>query len=573
MVEKVDKNQTPLRAMIIFPLMIILAFMIFAFLSSRLPNFFLGEDFLLFNYGETHDYFEAIKLFFTQNGRLLEGIYWITFYKVIGYQPIIAHLFSLALNLVGIFLATIVLFAALPKRHLSRSTFLIFMLFVFFSPQVMNWSLALSGDNSRIAIILYFFSVYLLQRAVILNYRISLLICSFVVFVMACFAYENVSLLFPASILLTYPLILEKERTVHKKLIIGLFAIAFISLFIVLVPISVYQIVAKLYGPGFSHPAFAGEGFINELTERLRLSLGFLGRYLMDLDANLLILKQSGVEVARIIMASIVVFATSGILLLTGLNEWGKKQVSKFTRMEKNKLRSIYLAGLWITIMGVAPFAIGSHEPTPHVRYYSSAIFGISILITLSFYIFSNRLIKSVCAALCVIVVFYGFIEFDIFSNAFREAEFSPTNNYLALVEAVPAVKEGTSFVFIETQMGSSPWYGCSLPLIMLYDTHDIRCAFLSSTIEKYRATWSSEGLLANEGGLFNDENWILIGANKDGSRYVINEITPETNLLIDWMITKPIKTDYRRILSEQHITQMQQFLLNRRIEFQKNGE
>jgi hypothetical protein len=97
----------------------IVVFVLFFFFIGRLPNFFFGEDFFVFHWGETHNYLDAIRNWYEVNGRIGDAIYWMTEYKIIGYQPNVIHMISFFQYLIATLFAAVAIWRIWPKHLLK----------------------------------------------------------------------------------------------------------------------------------------------------------------------------------------------------------------------------------------------------------------------------------------------------------------------------------------------------------------------------------------------------------------------------------------------------------------------
>jgi hypothetical protein len=541
----------------------VVLFILAALYLNWFPKFFYGGDFYLFHHAEIYRPDEAIFQFFLENGRFFEGLYWIYLYKLIGYQPVVAHIFSLLLNFLGASLALIVLTKAMPKSAQTRPILLAFATSIFFFPHVMQWAHALPGDNSRISVIMFFTSVLFLQIWAQRQFRLPWLLISLVTFAAACFTYENIVLLFPAGILLSLPLI-SKEK-VSKARIGQLVLLGISSLFFVLLPFRVYEYVGS-FMQGFSHPVVASP-VMEEMPSRLLEAPFFVGNFFLNIESDLVTINKAGGRVLLLCLTAILILVGYRLARNASLPRLSPDDMS----IQKDFV-FIFLAGLWIVFMGLLPFAIGRPNLLPGVKFFSASVYGMSLIFTLGLVLYAKSPIRYLFAAGWILVVSLGILEFGYISRLYAQVEFSPKNDQLSIATIAPNVKEGTSFIFVDNQLGDRAWDGCALALRMLYDKAGIRCLFLSTFDENYTGVRSEDGLFSTEGGLISDENWIIIGMTEDGERYVIPQLDKSDGVLITWLIDDPILTDYRRISETPTSSQMFRRLAERKLDFEENG-
>lgn len=530
---------------------VILAFISYIFLSGRIPDFFRGEAFYEFHWTETEPFLRALMLHYQENGRFFSWVYTEGLYKLIGYQPVFFHLFAILLDYLGVLAASMAVFRIWPKRLYHPNLVVLFGLLAFFFPHSANWFIFFASDHYYLTILIFFISVLLIQEWAFSGLKPAYFVIGLACFLVALFTYEHVAFLFPLALAMSYPLIPKTRRT--RKLTIKLILIGFVSLVFVIMPLLMYQKLSTELGGAFVHPAFTNRLILSQIPAQVRDSAGLLITYLVYMASGLETLKFADP------FAFIFFF---GVALWIGWRLFGHGRAAGSLNVDiRQRLIALYFSSLFFVLLGLFPFVAWGELPLPHVRFYAIPLYGLVILLLLAISLATNKSLKMIFGTACVLIIMAGLFEYQYVSATYLESEFAPTENYLSLVQIVPRVREKTTFIFIDNPLGNNAWTGCALALRVLYDTQGLRCAHLSSSEDRYAAVRNEDGLLANEGGFFSDEKWILIGTSPDGSRYILSEINPNTKVLVDWVSKEPIYTDYRRIISDQGPPNSQMYL------------
>jgi hypothetical protein len=195
-------------------------------------------------------------------------------------------------------------------------------------------------------------------------------------------------------------------------------------------------------------------------------------------------------------------------------------------------------------------------------RVYSSAVFGVYLLMLMVYETAKKRFLRIVAVGL--ILLFGGFGPLALRDQSIRynlRAEATLNSFYRGLKEAVPYVKPNTVFIIIN---GPLEYSGCAPSLEMLYDLDNLKCALLSSTLVKYHAIRHVNQLETDDpfSQHLRGPNWILINVI-DNIPSVLEELKPgDLDLIIVWKSTEPIRTDYMSIVTD-NLPSPSQFFLN----------
>lgn len=536
-------------------LLISIGFLIVQYLSGNIPDFFLGEEFYILHYAENYNFGEAIRMYFVQNGRFFEGVYWTLLYKTIGYHPALARIFSYLLLLTGAVLCSIAFIRVWPKNKKTPFVLFLLVILIFFNPQAFHHVDRFSGDNSRLAIAGFFIAVLLIQQWFRSGQRIIYLILAFVVHLIVIFTYESTTLLLPAAFLLGLPLLKREQRNAenYRKI----FVIAVLSELFALIPYFVYLETYTFFDPYLSHPVIASarDGTVAML---LRF-FPSLGNYFLNMGNNQVL--TSGPIFPLVVLLLLVAV---GILALRNLPVAFKE----FSANTENRGSSfayvcIYTGALWIFFFGLFPFVLGGIDFGAS-RVYATSFMMLPVMLLLLFEFTQVRVLQILMFFLVV-----PWFLMSIQSNQRQTAiifshEDLYNRYYISLKEIVPAVKPRTAFVLVDYDFFK---WGCGPSFMMLYSTRDLSCIWVSSTNKDYVIDRYGGVINAHQGGWEKTENFILVGRQDDGTAFLVDSISPKDDYLINWYSKTPIATDYRRIEPADLANEsgMMKSLLNRR--------
>lgn len=517
---------------------IILLFIVAILLAGRVQDFFRGEAFYEFHWTETEPFLEALIRHYEENGRFFSWVYTEGLYEVLGYQPKVFHLLAILLNFFSVVLAAVFVFRVWPKTFYKPWWVVLFGLLAFFFPYSTNWFVFFASDHYYQAILIFFLSVYLAQEWALRGLKPIYLVLSVVTFLVALFTYEHVAFVYPVALALAYPLIPAQRRT--RRLTLSLAGLGAASMLVVLVPLVMYQRLQEKLAGEFVHPAFAYGFTVEQIPQRVIQSITALFGYLYNSGHSLATLQWAGPYT---------------FVFFVGLAAWlGWRLWSKSTAVASDdllRLRLLWGSALFLLVFGVFPYAAWGGLVIPHSRFYAVPLYGLVILLLLALALARRKVAQLALVAVSLAILAAGLYEYEYVSREYLEWEFRPTENYLSVVDIVPRVEPGTAFIFIDNHIGNNSWNGCALALRVLYDVQGLRCAHLSTTDPAYWAVRDAGGFTAYEGGRFNDENWILVGGAADGSHYIIDTLTPQHAVIMDWQSQEPLYTDFTRVHTE----------------------
>jgi hypothetical protein len=523
-----------------------LLFIIVSALVDGIPQFFFGEEFFLFHYANNFDHLSAWFRYFVENGRLVETLYWTYLYKLVGYNPLLIHALSFVLLLAAAGLAAKCFLNIWPEKDRPLTLPYLFVFLLFF-----NWishpsAYKVSLDNSRLSLIFFFSAGLVLQRWAA-RQKLKWLLLSLGLFLVSIFCYENTVLLFPALLLLAWPLV-DLPKAKRRAAAVRFVWLAVLSGGLAALPYLLYKLISLLRG-SLAHPAMVAGS-----------PLDFVQRILRDSPAFIMQIGNSGQFAAlapgALLTSAVVLTLLLSILAVARLLSRPRQPVGA----DSQRFVFAFAAAGLIFMFGFLPYVAIGYGPTG--RSYSSAVFGLFPLLLLAFHYWKQPALRALLAISMLIFMAFGFFESTNRLAQVNAMEAADNQLYRGLKQVVPGVQPDTLFIFIDRPLSNS---GCGPSLEMLYDQDDVTCAFFSSTDNEYRATRQAELIEANRGGFLRDENWILIAVDGSGNPYVVDELLPgDFDLIITWEVETPIRTDFSRILASAPPSQFYENLLVR---------
>lgn len=546
-----------LRKSDVFPLVAtatgIALLILLAALSGAIQGHFRGEEFAVIHHANSFDHFTAWQNYVYEVGRPVAVAYWIYSYEIIGYVPLVSHSLSFLLVLLGAVTAAMVFSRAMPRIGARKFIAPVLVIPFFFNWVSMDRAFTLSGDQSHLSMLLFFLSGLSLQQWAMQkkwtsqkgNGRqkilpILWLFGSFILFALSLLAYEAPSFVFPALVLLAWPLVKSRTNEDRGRAKRNFIALGITGLLFVLIPYFVYSVFTPYRS--YLLDDFSLNFFLSAINGFFKLLLDF-GNWLESPWPYL------GVAVLGSVLAiggALAVFA------------WREPKALDLGPRDREKIVCVYLGCILLILGGILPFALVGYSGSP--RVYHTVALGLppimlmSLGLTRSAWKNSANLVwqkwtSAASVALISMTLLLGFVVFKDQSDFLTQSEFSENSYFLDMKEIVPAVKPGTIFIFIDQVFSNS---GCGPAFNMLYDQLDLRCASFSPVITEFRAIRFTEEIIANRGGRLGTENWIIILTDENGKPQIVPELRyGDYDLIITWYSFEPIKTDYRRIISD----------------------
>jgi hypothetical protein len=496
-----------------------------AAITGLIKSFFNSEEFYVLHYADTLPHFQAIQQFFIENGRLIEGIYWTYLYELFDYNPLLEHSLSFVLVLVLAILASACFLNVWPRNYLSWALPYL-LVFLFF----LNWISAkavfrLSYDNTHLSMIFFFLSGLAMQRWAIAQ-RIRWLVLSLLFFLVSVLTYENAIFLYPALLLLTWPLLSSSkgELVFNRAFLFG--GLTAISGALLIIPRLLLSFTRRNLGVTTELYNSLKNVFETGSTVYLKFGQVFASQVL-----NILV----AVGILTILVTSVIwmfrIHASS----------------YEIPNETKSRWTCIFLASIWLMLFGPLPYVLLGYQGG--ARVFSSAVFGVFPLLLMLYEISFKSWIRIVPVSL---ILLFGGLGLEVTWSESTHFNDEATLNmfFRELKNEIPHVKQNTTFIFIDGPPLDIP--GCGPSLEMLYSQHELRCGRLRSDHQNTicPSVRHSTGIEVDcqhlSGG-----NWILI-TMLGGKPSIIDELKPgDYNLFLTWESTELLRTDHKKIVTQ----------------------
>lgn len=501
--------------------------------GGLIQNYLSGEEFLVYHYASNFTHVEAWRQFFLQNGRLVEAFFWTYQYELIGYQPLLLHAMSFVLLLILALVSTACFLNVWPKEKRSRELPYLFIFLIFLNWIFTSTVLRLSYDNGRLSMIFFFLAGLALQRWA-REQRKRWWMLSYGFFMLSVFTYENAAFLFPALVLLAWPLLPVERRTTWRQRIKTCLTLTLPSGLILLVPYWLYGFIRRAEVGSMATPVrdFAVTDIFAQLTQSASVVYPGFGQSLSFELGHMNWLVAIGL-----------------LLVLVTASNWmfnlHRGALAEISSDTKARWTCIYLAALWFLVFGPLPYVLLGFGAG--ARVYSSAIFGVFILLLMIYETARQRLIHWITILLMVVFAGLGLLVLAQESARTNQGEAVENIFYRGLKEAVPHVHSGTVFLIIDGPLGNA---GCGPSLEVLYTKPGLRCALLSSTYDKYELI-RGEVISVADGQRLRGENWVVVLV-EDGNVWLLDQIEPgDFDVNISWESLEPIKTNSELIATD----------------------
>ena len=418
---------------------------------------FQGDDWWIFGFPFWNPLPESVLEYAGASKRPVEGLYWISMFEVFHFARPPYSFFSLIL-LAGSCLAMgACLLRVFPNR---RESAVLGVFFAFLLPPLSNLTFMIHTDNSRISNLLFWISVFFfLKWASKSRSRLGLCLpCA--VYLSAALTYENTTLLILTVPAFVLPILSRvKEGDCSKTSPMVRLIVAIVAAFVVFVSMRYLVFAGGAVGHGSLLPPY------NLVLSYFAVLAKYLWAPFCNLPGNgwaagwgVLV----GLSVAALLLISGNEAATAVSLptfeRIPGALERAKNPAVSLSLSEHHALYGALL-GAAVLILGMLPYLVAGYGATlgftSQSRIFSSAAFGAAIILgTVLGAPWSNRKLRLIarCVAIALMVVMAVFLA-DL-GSGWREASVKRNEACRSLVEQVPNVKPGTTFLFLDLQ-----WY------------------------------------------------------------------------------------------------------------------
>jgi hypothetical protein len=394
---------------------------------------FQGDDWWVFSWPFWHGFGESVWLYAKESLRPVEGAYWITVHKSLGFHRQAFHFLSLTLSAGACLAMGACLLRAFPDR---RDLVILAVFLAFLLPTASSLTYMIHTDNSRLSLLLFWASALLFQRWAAVSGSWLGLVWPVLLYVLAALTYENATLLVFAVPFFVWPVYVRSGAQAwdyHFLLRIGAAVCTAFALFIL--------IRFMLFSGGA-----VGHRF---LTPPVHLFMG----YVLSLSQYLISPFSSISSDWAAWLWGTVAAGLAGYLLFHGRSKPYTGQ-----DIETKPFGSLYVAGLGVIVLvlGMLPYLLAGYTAevgfTSQSRVYSSGTCGLAILIALAATFWRSARARRFAQGLAVMcLLFMGAFLADLRTD-WRKAADQRRSLCGQLLAQAPDVEPGTTFLFLDLQ-------------------------------------------------------------------------------------------------------------------------
>lgn len=417
---------------------------------------FNGDDWWVLASPYWHSFPDALVLYAHKFLRPVEGLYWISLFKVFGFNKVVFHLCSLLLLAGSTVLMGVALDQAFPGRRVFVS---IAVLLAFFLPPVSCLTYVMFTDNSRLSMLLFWASVIAFQRWAQKSSPWRGLAVPLALYVGSFLTYETSSFLIFVVPLLVWPLHLRcpgrpSDRTFLIRLCAGIFGgfAAAVALRFVF-----------LRGGAVAH------SYLLPPVELLWSYLALLPFYLIAP------LTSMSADQFALLVGFLVVLGTACLFLFSTPGRPAAAVAAEGRFWQGSQWYLVALGG-GLLVLGLLPYQLAAYGSfTPRLvetlmvkcgllpegdlswfnfswasRIYSSASFGVAILLASGLSGWQKPLTNLAGKAVALVIIGFMAVFHAGLSQDWREAAEIRNDLVRSLVSQAPAVRSGTNFVFLD---------------------------------------------------------------------------------------------------------------------------
>ncbi len=514
---------------------------------------FQGDDWWEFSWPYWFSFPQSTLECVKQYSRPVEGLYYVLLYESFGLNRFFYTLTSLLLLAGSSALLVRCLQNAFPQR-ISLSVVSGF--FAFFLTPISNLIYMWHTDNSRLANLFFWFSVYGFQRWAMKSCSWAGLIVPVFFYLLASFTYENSTFMIFGVPLLVWPLYDRGLRTLSRSMFILRLFVAVLGGFALFV---------------FARFLVFGGGAVKQSS--LIPPMGLIWSYFVDLSVYTTypLTDMTFDPVSWLWGVPIAIVAAFALFGISKIEPGCSGEYTDFNQT------STYLAttGLAFLLLGLVPYLMAGYTSsigfTSQSRIYSSASYGLAMLLGLLVSAGSKPKVRFALRSfgilsICLMAVFLANLR-----NEWQEARRQRTLLCNSLLDQAPDVAPGTTFLFLNLQSyisrdgvdravvfqgveGLSEW------IRMLYGKRSVNAHFLyskgdvaSDDREYRRAIVSDSGVIAR-GSLADAPiplNHLLIFKRDSDQLQLLEGLSREDGIAaIEWRGISRIESNVKLILN-----------------------
>lgn len=417
---------------------------------------FSGDDWWVLACPYWNSFPDALVLYARKFLRPMEGLYWISLFKLFGFNKVVFHLCSLLLHAGAAALMGVALDRAFPGRRVFVS---ISVLLAFFLPPVSCLTYVVFTDNSRLSMVLFWVSVIAFQRWAQKSSSWGGLVLPVSVYVSSFLTYESAGFLVFLVPLLAWPVHRRHSSRDTDWAFLAKICTGICVAFAIAMAVRFFFLYGGAVRTSFLFPPF----------ELLWSYVALLPFYLLAPFTSM------SADRWALVAGLLVALGSVGLFLLYRNDSPVDKVALKGWLEPRSQWYPIVLGG-GILVLGMLPYQLAGYGiGTPSLyetlmvkcgllpegdlswfnytwasRIYSSASFGVAILLACGLSGWRRSSYKRIGKIMAVVIIGFMAVFHAGLSQDWREAAEIQNDLWRSLVSQVPAVKSGTNFVFLD---------------------------------------------------------------------------------------------------------------------------
>lgn len=504
--------------------------------AGHAPRMISGEALYDFMYPDRFPFFESVFRFLTERvqARVFHGILIAVIYKIMGFNPVgIYLLIQFAIIGTAVVIALIIkefiktpIYAALVTLSLSVFPLLI--------PELFSLK-----KIHHVAAWFFFWLCILMFQFWVEKKKIGFLLFSSLLFVISVLSYEATFFLLPVALLVCWKHI-GGDRNKSRY---------FLSVVLTMMVASGFYLIASTLLGGGRGPDVANFRDIYGLLFSILTSPIEMAKVIFEnglINSN----RWGGFDIFSV--AGLVILLSIAIVISLLIYAKAKNQ---FKDSIVQNAAVLVLVFLWLTFATYLPFALLGQSPDADSLL--GAGYGVVLIILAAATLLDRFPVIPFGGAFsvlcCLVYVGTGAILYGENLEAKQVSDAELARTVFTLKEAVPFVKENSTFIFVNSGVGRT---GCIGFVNMLYTRENLSCIHLfdSDTEETYTHV---DGQLIEDTGRIFEPDFIILEIQQDGGIALLDQITSGDypDLPITWIDTEAIVTNRDRILMRSNVT------------------
>ncbi len=533
---------------------------------------FDGDDWWVLGWAYRHNFPGSMLGYAKDFLRPVEGIYWISMFELFGFNRIAFHFASLTL----LALSSLLMGKCLSRAFPARSSFVaLSTMLAFFLPMVSCLTYVVFTDNSRISLLMFWASILTFQIWAEKPSSWLRLIIPVCLYLLSFLTYEAPSFLIFVTPLLLWP-IHSRNQTISDKRFLTVLGGA---------------ILVAFAGAIICRYTFMNGGVVDAVG--LVPSAQLIWSYFALLPFYLIAPLTFPPETLWVVLLGVMIAGWTILVIYTSQNRPTNVETPR-QASGAGLFNHTYVAvlGLGILFLGMVPYQIagyGGSDPkivdtvlaqwgqvseqhpawfnfNEASRIYSSASYGVAILIAVAATGWKRTIIRNVAQILVVIAIgcmaaFHAGLSLD-----WKEASVIRNELARSLISRAPSVQTGTNFVFIDLALYHKRaavirgWAGLRELTRMLYDDQSLGAWYVYPSDTAWPNTSRQQAIISPAGfasrGMDLDRpaspDSLLIFRRQGTNLVLLNKLSPKDNFIktgISWQGCNELGSNPTRII------------------------